>query len=544
MLQTRSRSRFAMTVAVAVAGLLTLSACSPVDDPAEEVDQPAVDDATGDPDDEPAEATGDSDRSLVFGVPWEVDTFDPTFSTQRVGRLVFKNMCESLYGVDDELEVFPALAADLPDISDDGLSMTIPIREGVRFSDGTDLDAEAVKTSLDRHMNADGSTRVSELFFIDSVEVVDEFTVELNLGEPFVPAAAVLADRSGTIMSPAKLDELGDDFGDDPSCVAPFKFGAWSPGNFFVLERDPEYYNADAVQVESVEFRLIEDASIRIANLRSGEVDMTEVSHRDVSQIEGDEELQLLSTDSVGWLDIWINVGSPDGPPDTALASDVRVREAFELTLDRGQLNELVYGGTRNEVCTPIFQPSVWAVPEFEDCLERDTERAQELLEEVGLDLPVPIELMIYSDTDSVQAGELMQTMAAAGGFDVSLQVVDFATAIDEAIDGTYDASPIGHSGRVDPHENTWQHHHTEGVFNWTGNSDPELDELIDEAKAIVDFEERRDAYVEIVQRIQAQHNHIYLLQDRILIGARAGIAGFEPSPDGLWDLARVEFDG
>jgi peptide/nickel transport system substrate-binding protein len=488
----------------------------------------------------PAAAQTDDRGTITFGVPWEVDSFDPTFSTQRVGRLVFKNMCESLFGVNDQLEVFPALAAEMPDIADDGLSMTIPLRSGLRFSDGTELDAAAVKTSLDRHVSAQGSRRASELFFLDSVEVVDDLTVRLNLKEPFVPAAAVLADRSGTIMSPARLEELGDDFGNDPSCVAPFKFSEWNQGNFFALERDPEYYDADNVAIDRIVFRLIEDASIRMANLRTGQVDMTEVSHRDIAQIEADDSLELLSTDSVGWLDIWINIGHPDGPPDTALASDVRVREAFELTLDRAQLNQLIYGGVRNVVCTPIFEPGVWAVPEYKDCPPRDLDRARELLAEVGMTAP-RIDLMIYSDTDSVRGGELIQTMAAGAGFDVRLQVVDFATAIKEAIDGNYDASPIGHSGRVDPHENTWQHHHTNGVFNWTGNSDPELDAMIDEAKAIVDFEERRAAYKDIVARIQKQHNHIYLLQDRILIGARSAITGFVPSPDGLWDLKRVK---
>lgn len=490
----------------------------------------------------PAGAQTDDRGTITFGVPWEVDSFDPTFSTQRVGRLVFKNMCESLFGVNDQLEVFPALAAEMPDIADDGLSMTIPLRSGLRFSDGTELDAAAVKTSLDRHVSAKGSRRASELFFLDSVEVVDDLTVRLKLKEPFVPAAAVLADRSGTIMSPTRLEELGDDFGRNPSCVAPFKFSEWNQGNFFALERDPEYYDAENVAIDRIVFRLIEDASIRMANLRTGEVDMTQVSHRDISQIEADDSLELLSTDSVGWLDIWINIGHPDGPPDTALASDVRVREAFELTLDRAQLNQLIYGGTRNVVCTPIFEPSVWAVPEYKDCPPRDLDRARELLAEVGMTAP-RIDLMIYSDTDSVRGGELIQTMAAGAGFDVRLQVVDFATAIKEAIDGNYDASPIGHSGRVDPHENTWQHHHTIGVFNWTGNSDPELDAMIDEAKAIVDFEERRAAYKDIVARIQKQHNHIYLLQDRILIGARAAITGFVPSPDGLWDLKRVKLN-
>lgn len=484
----------------------------------------------------PAYAAG----SIVFGVRWEVDTFDPTFSTQRVGRLVFKNMCESLFGVNDQLEVFPVLAAEMPTIADDGLSMTIPLRPGLKFSDGTELDAEAVKTSLDRHINAEGSRRASELFFVESVEVVDAHTVKLNVKEPFVPAAAVLADRSGTIMSPARLEELGKDFGNDPSCVAPFKFAEWSHGNFFALERDPQYYNADSVAIDRVEFRVIEDASIRMANLRAGEVDLAEVSHRDIPQLEGDDTLALLATDSVGWLDIWINIGHPGGTSDTALASDVRIREAFELTLDRALISKLIYGDTRKVVCTSIFEPSVWAVAEYKNCPARDVERARQLLKEAGKTPPVQVDLMIYSDTDSVRLGELIQTMAGGGGFNVDLHVVDFSTAIKEAINGNYDASPIGHSGRVDPHENVWQHHHTKGVFNWMGGGDPDLDALINEAKSIVDFEERRAAYAEIMKRIQAMHKQIYLLQDRILIGARSNIKGFVPSPDGLWDIKRA----
>jgi peptide/nickel transport system substrate-binding protein len=485
-------------------------------------------------------AATQTDDSIVFAVRWEVDSFDPTFSTQRVGRLVFKNMCESLFGVNDQLEVYPVLAAEMPSIANDGLSMTIPLRSGLKFSDGTELDAEAVKISLDRHINTEGSRRASELFFIDSVEVVDVHTVKINLKEPFVPAAAVMADRSGTIMSPSRLKELGKDFGKNPSCVAPFKFAEWSQGNFFALERDPQYYNAGNVAIDRVEFRIMKDASIRMANLRTGEVDLAEVSHRDIAQIEGDDNLALLATDSVGWLDIWINIGHPDGPPDTALARDARIREAFELTLDRAQINKLIYGGTRKIVCTSIFEPSVWAVPEYKNCPARDVDRAKALLKEAGATPPVQVDLMIYSDTDSVRLGELIQTMAGDVGFNVELQVVDFATAIKEAIAGTYDASPIGHSGRVDPHENVWQHHHTNGVFNWTGGSDPELDALIEGAKSIIGFEERRAAYAEIVKRIQARRNQLYLLQDRILIGARAQIKGFEPSPDGLWDIKRA----
>src|SRR2546429_8109368 len=166
-------------------------------------------------------ASGDNRRvknggTLRVALSAEPDKLDPTLARTLVGRTVFNAICEKLYDVDAKLAVVPQLAAALPEFSTDGKTVTIKLRTGVKFADGTALDAAAVKTSLDRHMTLSGSARKSELSSVASVDVADPATVSIKLKTPFVPLTAVLADRSGMIMSPAALKTAGDNFGTNP----------------------------------------------------------------------------------------------------------------------------------------------------------------------------------------------------------------------------------------------------------------------------------------------------------------------------------------
>src|SRR5690606_12438974 len=174
---------------------------------------------------------------IVVSMVEYADTLDPTFGQTFGGRYVFMHMCETLYDITSDLEVVPMVAAELPTLSDDGLTATIPLREDAVFNDGEPFNAEAVKTSLDRHRELEGSARAGELASVAEVSVVDEFTVELSLSEQFAPLPAILADRSGMILSPAKLDELGEDFGQDPVCVGPYELDEHVVGDRFVLTK-------------------------------------------------------------------------------------------------------------------------------------------------------------------------------------------------------------------------------------------------------------------------------------------------------------------
>ncbi|HEV8226777.1 MAG TPA: ABC transporter substrate-binding protein, partial [Methylomirabilota bacterium] len=163
-------------------------------------------------------------KSLVVALNQDPDILDPSLARTYVGRIIFSQMCEKLYDIDENLKIFPQLAADLPTVSDGGKTITIKLRPGVKFNDGTPMNAEAVRYSLDRHLSMKGSNRRSELESINSIDVVDALTVRLKLKVPFSPLVAILADRAGMPVSPAAATKLGDKFGTAPVCVGPWQF--------------------------------------------------------------------------------------------------------------------------------------------------------------------------------------------------------------------------------------------------------------------------------------------------------------------------------
>src|SRR5207245_5798318 len=132
---------------------------------------------------------------------------DPTLARTYVGRIVFSQICEKLYEIDENLRIHPQLALDMPAITDGGRIVTIKLRPGVKFNDGTAMDAESVKFSLDRHRTLKGSNRASELAPVDAVEVVDATTVRLKLKAPFSPLLAQRTAGAGSSVSPTAVKQ-------------------------------------------------------------------------------------------------------------------------------------------------------------------------------------------------------------------------------------------------------------------------------------------------------------------------------------------------
>src|SRR5258706_11011437 len=196
-------------------------------------------------------------QTLVVALNQDPDLLDPTLSRTYVGRIIFAHMCEKLYEIDETLRISPQLAAALPTISDAGKTVTIKLRSGVKFNDGTAMNAEAVKFSLDRHREMKGSNRRSELDSVNAVEVVDPLTIRLRLKAPFSPLTAQLADRAGMPVSPAAVEKLGEKFGTAPVCVGPWQFVERVPQDRIVVERSPHYFDQGAARFDRIVFRSI-----------------------------------------------------------------------------------------------------------------------------------------------------------------------------------------------------------------------------------------------------------------------------------------------
>jgi peptide/nickel transport system substrate-binding protein len=480
-------------------------------------------------------AGGDEGGSaeITISMVEDADTLDPTFGQTFGGRYVFMHMCEKLYDLSPELEIVPQLAAELPTVSADGLTVTIPLREGVQFNDGEPFDAEAVKTSLDRHREAEGSARAGELAPVTEVRVADPMTVELALEQPYAPLTAILADRSGMIMSPAKLEELGEDFTQDPSCVGPFTLSERVVGDRIVLDKSDVYYDADQIHIDRVTMRPILDDTVRVANLRSGEIDVIDrIPTTEYAPLESADGITVDTLPSLGFDTLMLN--TVDGP-----MADVRVREAFELALDREEINQTVYGGLHTTSCQPFPGASPYFLDDLE-CTERDPQAAMDLLAEAGVSTPVAMDLVLLNNTLSVRRGELIQAQAAEAGFEVNVRPTEVGTLIDDAAAGSFDAVVLTWSGRADPDGNFATFEHTDGGQNFGQASDPDIDAAIEAARSVNDPAERSTAYEAAWDLARERHSEVVLMNPNLLTGWRDTVQGLQLVPDGLIRLKGV----
>jgi peptide/nickel transport system substrate-binding protein len=486
---------------------------------------------------------------LVMALSAEPDRLDPTTSTSLYTRYVMQTMCEKLYDIDENGDIVPMLAEELPEVSDDGLTVTIPVRSGIQFADGTDLNAEAVAGTIQRGLTLEGSSRKSELGPITNIAAVDDSTVEITYSAPFAPLTASLADRAGMILSPQALAEKGDAFGDSPVCVGAFKFVERVPQTSIKVERDPLYYDAENVHLDTITYRIITDSNIRAANLKSGDVQVADtISTQDVDSLSKTDGIGILQVGSLGYQGLTINIGNVNGtgtPPetiDTPLATNATVRKALSMSVDREALVSSVFSNWYSPACSPISPSSPFSSDASEGCPEYDPAAAKKMLEEAGVPVPFPIEMQVANNPDTLRFAQALQAAVVEGGFDITITPVEYSTLLDVQQRGDFDMLQLGWSGRIDPHGNMFSFLSTGGGTNYSGYSNAEVDDLLTEAASINDTEERAELYGQAVEILQEENPIVYLYRVRSLTAYSTDIAGVETFADGVVHLSHAAF--
>jgi peptide/nickel transport system substrate-binding protein len=487
--------------------------------------------------------------TLDVALSAEPDRLDPTLARSLYSRYVFNAMCEKLYDLDQNVTIVPQLAASLPQTSADGKTVTIKLRTGIKFADGTPFDAAAVKTSLERHLTAKESARVSDLGPMDSVEATDPTTVTIKLKAPFAPLTAALSDRAGMIMSPKQLKAKGDDFGSDPVCVGPFKFAKRVPQNSIELVKDPNYYDAANVHLDKLVYNIISDASIRAANLRSGEAQVADtVSTEDVDQLKADANLSVLASPSLGYQGLTFNVGNADGvgtkpkPGSEPFAKDKRVRQAFDYAIDRTQLVKTVFSGLFDPACGPISPASSFSSEAAQACRPHDPAKAKQLLQQAGVPVPYRLSMLTSNTPDSLQFAQALQAQVKDGGFDLKIEPVEFTSLLDLQDQGKFQAVQIGWSGRPDPDGNISTFVATGGSQNVAGYSNPKVDGLLEKARQSQDANERKTLYGQVQTVLADDAPLVYVYRQRNLTGVSKKVSGVQVFPDGIIRVARAGF--
>ncbi|HXX85932.1 MAG TPA: ABC transporter substrate-binding protein [Casimicrobiaceae bacterium] len=477
-------------------------------------------------------ASAAAGQTLRFGLAEDPDILDPTLARTFVGRIVFAALCDKLFDIDEKLNIVPQLATAY-EWSADSKSLTIKVRPGVTFHDGEKLDAAAVKFNLERHKTMAGSNRRGELALLASVEVVDPMTVRLNLSAPFSPLLAQLADRAGMMVSPKAAQEAGDRFGAKPVCSGPFRFVERVAQDRIVLERYPNYWNKGEIHLDKIVYLPIVDATVRLANLKSGQLDFIErMAASDVPALKSDSRFKIAKITELGYQGITINEGKSDIAQKNPLGKDSRVREAFELALDRDGIVQVAMDGEAtigNQWVPPdnAFYAKNMPTP------KRDVARAKALLAEAGVPNP-SFTLMTPTNTDQQRLAQVVQAMAKEAGFDVKIQSTEFSTSLDMADKGQFEAYVLAWSGRADPDGNIFSDVGCKQPLNYSGYCKAEVDEILNKSRTARDPAERRKAYEQLAAIVLKDRPLVYLYHRHWLWAYTTRLSGFRPIPDGL----------
>ncbi|HBF29203.1 ABC transporter substrate-binding protein [Rhizobium sp.] len=478
---------------------------------------------------------------LKIGLAEDPDVLDPAQSRTFVGRIVYTAMCDKLVDVSPDLKIVPQLATSWA-WGDGGKVLTMTLRKGVKFQDETPFNAEAVVATIQRNMTMPESRRKSELASVEKVEAVDSDTVKFTLKAPDSTLLAQLSDRAGMIVSPKAAKELGANFGSHPVCAGPFKFVERVQQDRIVLEKFADYWNKDQIFVNKLTYLPIVDSTVRLANLRSGDLDMIErVAPTDAASIKSDSKLDFEQAVGIGYMAMYVNIGN--GPrANNPLGKDKRLRQAFSLAIDREALNQIVFEGTALAGNQPFPPVSPWydkriPVP------ARDVEKAKALIKDAGFDR-VPIELQVSNSATVLQMMQVVQSMAAEAGFDVTLKTMEFATMLNEQSAGNYQISRSDWSGRVDPDGNLHQFVTCKGGINDTKYCNPAVDKLLNEARQSTDEAVRKQKYDAADEILNDDLPIIYLGHQSWLWALSKNITGFVPSPDGMIRLTGMKKAG
>ncbi len=473
--------------------------------------------------------------TLRIGMRDDPDVLDPTFSRTYVGTVVMTAICDKLFDFDAKLNIVPVLASGYEWV--DPKTLLIHVRPNVTFQDGEKLDAAAVVYTLQRDLTAPGSFRQSEIGAMDHAEVADPMTVRVVMKQPFTPFIAALTDRAGMMVAPKAAEAAGKNFGLHPVCAGPFSFVERVAQDHITLQRYPGYWAADRIHFNRVTYQVIPDSSIRRTNLEAGALDIAEVAPLDVDAVAHNPKLSIVSSASLGYGALTVNMA--DTPKAKGPLQDPRVRHAFELSLDRDALNNVVFAGLyvpnaqATSPISPLHDKTV-AIP------PRDVEKAKALLKEAGVKTPVPVDLIVYNTPQAVQSGEVMQAMASEAGFDVHVNAIEFGTALATVIRGDFQLALGGWSGLLDTDSNTWSFLHTGGKLNWAHYSNPQVDALLDQARVESDPAKRQAIYGQVSRQVNADLPLIYVWTTRNIQGVSKRIDGFTLMADGLLRLQDV----
>ncbi len=536
-----SRRNF-LKAAMGVGGALLLSACSSAPSTTTPAQSGSSAPAAATPGSGPAAAkpAADASKPLVFVDSSEPNSLYPPVGTGPFGSIQYA-LFDPLVDHNEKMEPIPGLAESW-EVGSDKVTWTFKLRKGVKFHDGTDFNADAVKVTIDRILDPKtGAGRRSVYTVIKNVTVVDPLTVKMTTDGPFADLPFLLMDRSAFIVSPTALNKQEvADFGLHPVGSGPYKFVEWVPNDHLTLDANPDYWRGKP-KAPRITYKIVPEAGARTAMLRSGEADIVmNISPNDLETLKKEANLTVVQKDSLSQVTSEMRQTKPP-------FSDKRVRQAMNYALDRKAIvNDIMRGAGR--VADSPGPPGVWgsvSLPPY----DYNPDKAKQLLKDAGYANGFDGSLFYVSGrwAGDEQVTQAMQAYWQAVGIKIKLQKVDNA-GLDEMLSRDPDTMAgwttmqIRTSSYLDYH--LYRLFNTEAThmkgFQRSGYSNPKVDELLAKGRGSFDLKERQGYYEEAQKLIWDDAAFVWVFVQQNLMGARKEVSGYEFLPTGNVRLANV----
>ncbi|MGM0421247.1 MAG: glutathione ABC transporter substrate-binding protein [Bacillota bacterium] len=477
-------------------------------------------------------------EELVVAQEDEPVSLDPHKANDGPSIKAWVQVYDNLVQLDENMELEPGLAHDWEQVDD--LTWEFYLREGVKFHNGNELTADDVKFTLDRltdpEVSAPGSFIVS---FLESTEVVDEYTVRIKTKEPFAPILSHLAHPVVSILNQEAVEEAGDDYGTQVVVgTGPFQFQEWSTGDYILMERFSDYFGENA-GVENLRIRPIVENTVRAIELETGGVDIAySIAPPDETRLEAAEGITLEPYQSLSTL--YLGFHAQKEPLD-----EVKVRKAINYAVNSGDILEFVYGGQGERASGPLAENISFHNPDL-DGYEYDLSKAKELMREAGYEDGFELTLFSTEDPQFLQTAELVQSNLRELNIDVSVETRGFGDFLETTAQGEHDMFVLTWGTITgDADYGLYPLFHS-SQFGSPGNrtyyENSRVDELLERGRTVADPEVRQEVYYEVQEIVVEEAPWVFILNPTRLIGVGPDVENFKPHPMVTHDLSNVTF--
>jgi len=513
---------------------------------------------------EEAEAdTGDAegDQVLIFARGGDSESLDPASTTDGESSRITKQIYESLLEFDKEsFEVLPGLAHDW-EVSEDGLSYTFYLEEGVTFHDGTEFNAEAVKVNFERWADPDheyafaddgyvysmygtmfGGFLGDENHVVEEINVVNDHEIEFVLSQPLGFFLQNMAMTYFPITSPAALEEYGPAINENPVGTGPFEFVSWAKDDSIVLDKFDDYRIEGLPKLDRVVFEVIPDNAARLIALRSGEIDIMDgLNPDDAAGVEADEGLELYerAENNIGYVGFNVQKEPFDNKD---------LRHAVSHAIDKEAIAEALYAGYATPASVPL-PPSYMGYNDEVESFAYDPDTARELLEDAGYADGLEIELWTMPVArpympDPETVSEIIQNNLEEVGITVTIVREEWAPYLEKTMNGEHQMYMLGWSGtNGDPDYflSSLLHGDNVGSSNREFYDNDEVDEFLNQAKLSIDQDERASFYQQAQELIADDAPMVPLVHSRPVLATTNAVENYVPHPSTSESLAEVE---